>query len=117
MLDAQALSSPQGIPQNMMGTLEAMIEKKIEELLSRVGLSIEEDREDLVPPINTGKASGPKNSGNGTATSKSTKLWSEVAAKSGVGKSQLKRDLIPTRKEGGRGGLRRYESPGRTPSP
>lgn len=62
MAEYHVPSARRGIPQNLVEILEATIERKVGELLSRVGLSVEREREELVRPSNTGKTLGPNGS-------------------------------------------------------
>lgn len=88
------LSSLQDIPQNLVGTLEEMFERKMGKFLSRVGLSLGKEQGDSTRPLNVGKAMGSHSSGNGTApTPKGTKPWSEVVKRS---RGKLQRDSIPS---------------------
>lgn len=60
MEDDWTRSLVQGFPRDLVGTLETLIERKMGEFLSQVGLSMEREREDSVRPSNTGKTLGPQ---------------------------------------------------------
>lgn len=103
--DTVPSSSIQGIPPNLVGALETIIERKMEELLSRVGLPLEREKEDSMPPTSTGRVPEPQGPKDGAApTSGDTKLWSEVAATQRRRKPLPQKGLVPTREGKDRGG-------------